>query len=287
MEPNEAIIISGALQYSKYTGYGWSFKYDGPHAFDLEKIPHIVAVDATMNTYIQFREDMIKRDISKLYVALNGIPESKRKYATGHWGCGAFGGDKQLKAIQQIIAASEAQVELTYSSFKDEKFHNALTLLLNALKTHNPTVGELYNLLLNIIENSDENIPLFDIIIKKLNEKHNVDKQEKTNEEKKIVKEKHIDSIIKKLNEEKQEKANQEKANQEKTNEEKNDDKEKNVEVNTHQNSEKIVKEEEKNNEKDNVQVNDKIAVTEKNEEAKGENTDDIKKHGYRRKQRS
>jgi hypothetical protein len=34
-------------------------------------------------------------------------------YATGHWGCGAFGGNKELKAIQQIIAASEAGQYLT------------------------------------------------------------------------------------------------------------------------------------------------------------------------------
>jgi hypothetical protein len=33
---------------------------------------------------------------------------TKRVYATGHWGCGAFGGNKELKAIQQIISASEA-----------------------------------------------------------------------------------------------------------------------------------------------------------------------------------
>jgi len=24
-------------------------------------------------------------------------PEEKQAFATGHWGCGAFGGDKQLK----------------------------------------------------------------------------------------------------------------------------------------------------------------------------------------------
>jgi hypothetical protein len=42
--------------------------------------------------------------------------------ATGNWGCGAFGGDVQLKALLQWMAATEAgRPELLYCSFGDVK----------------------------------------------------------------------------------------------------------------------------------------------------------------------
>lgn len=39
---------------------------------------------------------------------------------TGHWGCGAYGGNRSLMAILQALAARAAQVELVYHAF-DEK----------------------------------------------------------------------------------------------------------------------------------------------------------------------
>mmetsp|Transcript_4239 Transcript_4239/g.8819 ORF Transcript_4239/g.8819 Transcript_4239/m.8819 type:complete len:247 (-) Transcript_4239:78-818(-) len=36
---------------------------------------------------------------------------------TGHWGCGAYGGNKQLMAILQVLAAHLAGVELSYHAF--------------------------------------------------------------------------------------------------------------------------------------------------------------------------
>jgi hypothetical protein len=170
MNPNEAIIIYGALQYSKYIGYGHSFKYNGPHEMDTSVIPAIVAVDATMNSWYQFREDIVKRDISKLFVALYNLPVEKRKYATGHWGCGAFGGDKQLKAIEQIIAASEADVELCYSTFKDNNFKTQFELLIQVLQNTNATIGQLYECIFTYQSNHSNNT-LFSYITKQLSPK--------------------------------------------------------------------------------------------------------------------
>ena len=40
--------------------------------------------------------------------------------ATGHWGCGAYGGNRSLTAMLQALAARLARVELIYHAF-DEK----------------------------------------------------------------------------------------------------------------------------------------------------------------------
>merc|ERR1719473_652325 len=38
---------------------------------------------------------------------------------SGHWGCGAYGGNKPLMAILQVIAAQLTGVELSYHAFDD------------------------------------------------------------------------------------------------------------------------------------------------------------------------
>ena len=53
--------------------------------------------------------------------------------ATGHWGCGAFGGDQEVKCLVQLIAASMAEVEkLDFYSFGDEIFSTRFRGLLKA-----------------------------------------------------------------------------------------------------------------------------------------------------------
>ena len=44
--------------------------------------------------------------------------------ATGNWGCGAFGGNLQLKFIIQYLAASAAGVDLEYFTFNIQDANN-------------------------------------------------------------------------------------------------------------------------------------------------------------------
>ena len=53
-----------------------------------------------------------RRDVNKARLAFEGARGGG--VATGHWGCGAFGGDVALKAMLQWVAASEAGVGLRY-----------------------------------------------------------------------------------------------------------------------------------------------------------------------------
>ena len=135
MGDNDAIGIYNTIQYSKYTGYGFEFKYDGSFIDNIHIKRHrIIAIDAiskkrnNSHSYFQNSNDSLEneiiRDIHKAYVGFslaqsdNDIPKT---IATGNWGCGAFNGNHELKFIQQWIAASFAGIEiLDYYTFKDK-----------------------------------------------------------------------------------------------------------------------------------------------------------------------
>ena len=73
--------------------------------------------------------------------------------ATGNWGCGAFMGYKPLKAIIQLLAASEADRSLVlYSSFGDIDLVDSLKTVLNYAYAKSLTVGSLYGHLLAFIK---------------------------------------------------------------------------------------------------------------------------------------
>ncbi|PJF38989.1 MAG: hypothetical protein CUN54_09675, partial [Phototrophicales bacterium] len=129
MDENEAIVISGAEQFSKYRGYGTSVRYDGTH---VDQHPfnkkldcldnHICAYDADVAFFNRnFALKTLHRNLVKAYAAFsspekikpkpNGTITSKYQFVTGNWGCGAFGGNKEEKALIQIMSASVANVD--------------------------------------------------------------------------------------------------------------------------------------------------------------------------------
>ncbi|KAF3640379.1 Poly(ADP-ribose) glycohydrolase 1 [Capsicum annuum] len=66
---------------------------------------------------------------------------------TGNWGCGAFGGDPQLKAMLQWIAASQAMRPfILYYTFGLEALQ-MLDQVTQWIVSHKWTVGELWNVL--------------------------------------------------------------------------------------------------------------------------------------------
>lgn len=66
---------------------------------------------------------------------------SKPLFSTGNWGCGSFGGDLQLKFLQQLLSASLAQVDLVYCTANEEHFKNLISRFLDELRTMRPEVG--------------------------------------------------------------------------------------------------------------------------------------------------
>ena len=77
--------------------------------------------------------------------------DTGQPFATGNWGCGCFGGDLQLKALLQWMAASRAGRAMVYYPFGDSRAAGLeeVSARLLAAKT---TVGQLGKLLFNAPE---------------------------------------------------------------------------------------------------------------------------------------
>lgn len=153
MLPEEVILIENSIRFSEYTGYLTSFKWVG--FFDEEppfRVCHTVAIDSAVGRYAQCSEEGIRRDLLKAYLGFKASREclGSRKISTGHWGCGAFGGDFHVKFLQQVLAATLAEVtELEYSTYRDKKLATEFLQLLKTMERQHMTAGTLYQLLLN------------------------------------------------------------------------------------------------------------------------------------------
>jgi hypothetical protein len=125
-----------------------------------------VAIDATQyersQVMRQFSSGAIERELNKAYVgflgardgALDGEPPGAVAAAplppivTGNWGCGAFGGDLQLKAMIQWLAASLAgRVCVHYLTFGDERLAAGLEAVTRRLRALDCSVGTLASML--------------------------------------------------------------------------------------------------------------------------------------------
>uniref|UniRef100_A0A1I7YLU2 Poly(ADP-ribose) glycohydrolase n=1 Tax=Steinernema glaseri TaxID=37863 RepID=A0A1I7YLU2_9BILA len=160
MNDHEAISIVGTQIFCKYKGYGDSFVFDG--AADSTSIQRdrfhrnlteIVAMDATRfasDPKKQLEESSIRREIKKAYTGFDHLDDLNRPIATGNWGCGVFKGDRQLKSLIQLIAASaQKRRELHYFTFGDEKFTQRLLDVYKVLKEKKVSVGALYKLIVS------------------------------------------------------------------------------------------------------------------------------------------
>ncbi|XP_016132400.1 poly(ADP-ribose) glycohydrolase [Sinocyclocheilus grahami] len=155
LDHNECLIITGTEQYSKYSGYAESFRWKANHKDEIpidgwqRRCTEIVAVDALKyrNFMEQFQPEKMIRELNKAYCgfmrpAVN--PENLSAVATGNWGCGAFGGDTRLKALLQLMAASEAGRDVAYFTFGDEELMRDVNAMYRFLKDKCVTVGTLY-----------------------------------------------------------------------------------------------------------------------------------------------
>ncbi len=192
MDSNDAIRIDNLIQYSKYSGYGRSFKYVESaikNIKDEKLIKHsIIAIDAICKFGGGlYDKDDVERDIIKAYVGFNlvnfedeNIKSKEKTIATGNWGCGAFGGDFELKFLQQWIAASYAGLEkLYYYSFGRKEMENIINnyknlelinvrVLYNALMEEELKKGSVLSTILeNLNKTHLENIKEVDNNIRK------------------------------------------------------------------------------------------------------------------------
>ena len=163
--PQEALLIKGAQEYNKSTGYGQSFRFAGNHqekelpldSFQRRDII-TVAIDAIdfrkAEGDIQYSEMSILRELNKALAGFQGSLVEKesdkgRSIATGKWGCGVFKGDPQLKLVIQWISASKTLRPMIFYPFGD----NALELAQLVVKKYKgKTIGELFCMILLYIQ---------------------------------------------------------------------------------------------------------------------------------------
>ncbi|XP_030004755.1 poly(ADP-ribose) glycohydrolase isoform X2 [Sphaeramia orbicularis] len=152
---NECLIITGSQQFSIYSGFSDSFEWAGPHADHLKRDEwarlqrQILAIDALHFRHRGEQYNMIKvtRELNKAYCGFKGHGHDEPDIATGKWGCGAFNGDPQLKALIQLMAAAKAKRGMALFTFGDRKLEEDLQQIYSLLVQKEVTVGKLYELL--------------------------------------------------------------------------------------------------------------------------------------------
>lgn len=177
MEDNESIHITGAEQFSAYSGYARSFRYGGDVVDGTPRDEHgrrrcvIVAMDAVMVSFAGASqwEGRGARDLLKAYQTFlrwrplgrppaapsslaTDIDEAPGGIATGNWGCGAFGGDRSLKTVQQWMAASASgHPSLHYYTFGEKHCGADLARLIERANElahrHALTIRDLWGLI--------------------------------------------------------------------------------------------------------------------------------------------
>ncbi|KAM4729657.1 poly(ADP-ribose) glycohydrolase isoform 1-T2 [Anableps anableps] len=157
LEHNECLIIAGTEQYSKYSGYAESYKWEESYKDETprddwqRRCTEIVAIDAVKYRHFleQFLPEKITRELNKAYCGFyrsNSNIKHLSAVATGNWGCGAFGGDTRLKALIQLMAAAEAGRDVAYFTFGDAQLMRDVHEMHTFLTERQVTVGQLYSL---------------------------------------------------------------------------------------------------------------------------------------------
>ncbi|VUZ45016.1 unnamed protein product [Hymenolepis diminuta] len=186
MESNEALIIEGTERYSRYTGYGNTFKWAGDfnEALDAKNTRDeqgrwkgaVVAIDAIPfnKTEPQFDIAPIRRELNKAYAGFSDDLAPYRPLpkvvVSGNWGCGAFGGNKELKCLIQLMACAHAGKSLAYCTFSDDKFAKRALEIYEALCSSSCTIEQLWNILitLDVPRLNNRTINIFEMVMEKL-----------------------------------------------------------------------------------------------------------------------
>ncbi|XWS20666.1 hypothetical protein CRYUN_Cryun31cG0122600 [Craigia yunnanensis] len=136
-ETNKAFC--GFLDQSKYTQYKRLFK-----------IMDSVQLNEAPSTSIETNGGSMAEEVRKSDEKGDQFmdPENCIGIATGNWGCGAFGGDPEIKTIIQWLAASQAlRPFISYYTFGLEALQN-LAQVSQWIILHKWNVGDLWNMLI-------------------------------------------------------------------------------------------------------------------------------------------
>lgn len=85
----------------------------------------------------------MKRELNKAFVGFyHELSSPAAAVATGNWGCGAFNGDKSLKALLQLMVCCVARRPLVYYTFGDEQLRDEFFYIFKFLTRNNIRICE-------------------------------------------------------------------------------------------------------------------------------------------------
>lgn len=168
MLEREGVVVRGALRFSKHRGFSGSFQFSGSsfqHTFSPENLINVpigqttchydvICIDAAVSARVgSSNETAIKRDIVKLLVGFSCsyAGEEGRSISTGNWGCGAFGGNKILKASLQLLVSSITGRKLFFHSFGDQQQTVHLAAFQTFVLQQDFTVSQFYHYIINVL----------------------------------------------------------------------------------------------------------------------------------------
>ena len=145
---SEAAVVENAATFSRHSGYGKSLRDGGRADPDASPAKPIILIDALdfrefPDAAYQYSADAMTRELLKATAGFGCGVAKDLPIGTGNWGCGAFGGDPQLKFVLQWTAASLAHRELRYFSFGEPALAGA-DELVSALRASNVSAEQLW-----------------------------------------------------------------------------------------------------------------------------------------------
>ncbi|KAI8903013.1 hypothetical protein BC833DRAFT_571588 [Globomyces pollinis-pini] len=153
LDNNESLIIEGANIFSGYSGYRSALECQ-PLSKSMSNVsPTIIAIDALrfkeINSLYEFQITSIQRELNKAFAGFSMATTfnafGNKEIATGHWGCGAFNGNKELKSIIQLLVASACDSSLIYCCFGEQKFYESFGRVHRRLTSKNVTIADLFH----------------------------------------------------------------------------------------------------------------------------------------------
>ncbi|KAJ7471604.1 hypothetical protein B0H11DRAFT_1729779 [Mycena galericulata] len=133
LKDNEVMVLRGCEAMVEMTGYGRTAELASmvpvrKHDWSRRTMLFMDALELDSYDTSALTPDLlpgnVDRELTKAYTAFasygDGMPYST--VVTGHWGGGAFGGNREIKSIIQWCAASMAGVELNFVCDKSDSF---------------------------------------------------------------------------------------------------------------------------------------------------------------------
>lgn len=151
LDKNEALLMIGCERFSSYHGYASTFEFSGnfvddtPYDESRRRMCNVVAIDAlNFNAASdQYKQELIRRELDKAYVGYyHELNTPAPGVATGNWGCGAFRGNKRLKAILQLMVCCVTCRPMVYFTFCDKDLRDELLEMHKFLIAEKITVGK-------------------------------------------------------------------------------------------------------------------------------------------------